>query len=177
MRRRNGGPGSFERACRLALYALVTFVSLSLGLAITAFPVSAQIPAGDARAQLQVARARLDSVSRAGDAVANTDAFTADAIVSMGTLPDIRGSRALLEAMKSFYERYVVTAHQLQPAEVEVYGDTAYERGTWLFISGVRGQQLKTERGRYAAVWHRGADGRWRIHRYLENLLPIPESR
>ena len=92
--------------------------------------------------------------------------------MSLGTLEDIRGRPALRSALVGFYERNVVQAHSLRTAELEVYGNSAYERGTYVFAAGAIGQPATTERGRYAAVWRRGTDGRWRIHRYLENLLP-----
>jgi len=156
--------------------SLSVFVFACLGLALSAGTGRAQKPtaAADARAQIQLALARLDSVSRAGDADGNAALFTEDAVVGLGTLADIRGREALRAAMVGFYQRNVVQAHQLQLTELEAYGDMAYSRGTYLWVAGARGQAATTERGRYAAVWQRGADGLWRIHRYLENLLPSP---
>jgi uncharacterized protein (TIGR02246 family) len=159
-----------------ARFSVSAFVVACLGLAVSAGAGRAQKPtaAAAARAQIELALARLDSVSRAGDADGNAALFTEDAVVSLGTLDDVRGRDALRSAMVGFYQRNVVQAHQLQLTELEVYGDVAYSRGTYLWVAGARGQPATTERGRYAAVWQRGADGLWRIHRYLENLLPSP---
>ncbi len=151
--------------------ALLAACALLLGTRAGAQVASA---GADARASIQAMHARLDSVSRAGDARGNADLFTEDAVVGLSTLQDVRGRDALLRMMTAFYQKYVVQVHELTTAELEVYGDTAYDRGTYLWIVGPRepGGAVTTERGRYAAVWHKGVGGTWRIHRYLENLLP-----
>lgn len=126
--------------------------------------------ADSARVGMESAFAHLDSAAQAGDAVGASEVFTADAVVSLGMLTDIRGWE-LRSAMAEFYRQFAVTAHKHFIAEMEVYGNTAYSRGGYIFISGPKGQPPKLERGRYAAVWHHTADGHWRIHRYLENVL------
>ncbi len=147
-------------------------------LAASASTGFAQVPPAraDARARISAVEARLDSVSRHADADANAALFTEDAVVSLGGLEDVRGRDALLAAMRGYYDRNAVRIHQLRGAELEVYGATAYERGTYLYVAGPRGQEPTTERGRYSAVWRRGADGKWRIYRYIENLLPTGTS-
>ena len=150
---------------------------LLLCCAIFPLTARAQTPPAAAAAAVEAAHVRLDSVSRAGDARANADVFTADAVVSLGTLADVRGREALRQAMASFYEKFAVRAHQLTTVELEVYGDIAYDRGTYLFVSGPRGQPPTTERGRYWAMWRRDADGVWRIHRYMENLLSSSKEK
>ncbi len=158
----------------MSIRTLVAALALGAGWLGLAAPARAQTsdPTAAARAQIAAVQVRWDSIARAGDAAANADLFTEDALVGLGGLADLRGRPAILAAMKGFYERYFVQAEQHRTVELEAYGDTAYDRGTYLFVSGPRGGAAKTERGRYSAVWHRGADGVWRVHRYLENLLP-----
>ncbi len=166
-----------DRLVAVPVRAVTPAVLACCALLFTSSRGLAQTAPLDARAGIQAAHVRLDSVSRAGDARANADVYTPDAVVSLGTLDDVRGRDALYRAMAGFYQRNVVQAHRLTTVELEVYGDTAYDRGTYLFVSGPRGRPATTDRGRYFAMWVRGADGVWRIHRYLENLLPASKPQ
>ena len=139
---------------------------------VTAVPAQQGAPPDEVRRQILRQEARLDSVSRRGEVDAYADLFTEDVIISLGLVDDIRGRDALRAALVGFYQRNTVQAHQLTQVELAVYGARAFERGTYLWIAGPRGQSPTTERGRYAAEWRRDADGAWRIRRYLENLLP-----
>ncbi len=153
--------------------AVTTVISACCMLAACASAgTRARTRAADARAAIAAAQLRWDSVARAADAEANAELFTEDAVVGLGGLADVRGRPAILAAMRGFYRQYAVQAEQHHTVELEIHGDAAYDRGTYLFVSGPRGGPAKTERGRYSAVWHRGADGAWRVYRYLENLLP-----
>jgi hypothetical protein len=82
------------------------------------------------------------------------------------------------ESLVQFFGGNTVAAFTLAPEESEEYGDVAYERGTFTWMSGAKGQPPTPARHllRYSIVRHRGTDGVWRIHRYIENSpQPAPQ--
>ena len=84
-------------------------------------------------------------------------------------------SQAVRTSLAQFFRGNVVTAYTLAPDELEVYGDVAYERGTFTWAAGPKAQTPAAPRRlRYAAVRRRGPDGTWRIHRYIENSTALP---
>lgn len=141
-------------------------------IAVPLLPARSQQADADVRQKIVQASLSLDSAYRRGNAQAVSTLFTDDAIISAIEFEDIRGRAAIQAALAGFFAANTVLAYQLQPVEVEVCGPTAYERGTFVWTSGPHGQPASTVRGRYSAVWMRAADGAWRVHRYIENLLP-----
>jgi uncharacterized protein (TIGR02246 family) len=137
-------------------------------------PARAQQLSPDPELQQKIAQVTgaLDAAFRRGDAAAVPTFFSDDAIVSFVDLEDTSGRLAIGSLFRDFAAANTVTAFQRQLVEVQVCGASAYERGTFLFIFGPAGQAPITQRGRYLTVWVRGPDGVWRIHRYMENLLP-----
>jgi ketosteroid isomerase-like protein len=74
-----------------------------------------------------------------------------------------------------FFSGNTVAAFTLVPDELETYGDVAYERGTFTWVGGSKGQLSPARQARYSLVRRRGRDGVWRIHRYIENSpAPVP---
>ena len=74
------------------------------------------------------------------------------------------------DALVQFFAGNTVAAFTLAPDESEEYGDVAYERGTFTWISATNGQPSVARRNlRYSTVRQRGPDGVWRLHRYIEN--------
>ncbi len=65
-----------------------------------------------------------------------------------------------------------VVTFTLKVKELEVYGDTVYDRGTYVWISQEEGKPELKVHGRYSAVRKKGSDKKWRFHRFIENVVP-----
>jgi uncharacterized protein (TIGR02246 family) len=121
------------------------------------------------------ANAALDSAFRRGDAAAATALMTDDVVLALECVPDWVGRDAVRTNLGQFFAGNAVAAFTLTPDEIEAYGDLAYERGTFTWASGPKGQPTSSPRqARYSLVRHRGPDGVWRIRRYLENSPERP---
>jgi uncharacterized protein (TIGR02246 family) len=72
--------------------------------------------------------------------------------------------RAFLAPMASAVE---VESVAVTTDFVEVHGDSADLWGTYRQVAGEKGKPRQTYGGRYAALWHHEADGRWRLARLM----------
>ena len=134
--------------------------------------------AGDEAAAIAAAREEIsEAIStwegfwRGGDAAAAAAGFTEDAInMRPGAASDV--GRAAVEGMaRDFLSAVTVTEVSFTTEELDIYGDAAYELGTFL-QRYTDGTDEVTQQSRYMAVWKRGDDGSWRYHRFIFNNLP-----
>jgi ketosteroid isomerase-like protein len=88
--------------------------------------------------------------------------YTEDAIFS-GPGVTLRGRVQLLEAASAI----AISSMQISAESTIGDGDFAatFGRGTW--VSGAKGSDAPVVQRRFLMVWHRGADGQWRIAREL----------
>jgi ketosteroid isomerase-like protein len=89
-------------------------------------------------------------------------------------MPDVRGRAAIRAFVGNVFSTTRIDRIDVTTEELDVYGDTGYERGTYSEAYTVQGQGAKQERGRYVLVWKRQPDGAWRIHRFLGNHIVPP---
>ena len=97
--------------------------------------------------------------------------FTDDAINMIPGTPSDSG-RAAIE--KRFAEGLAENKMELTQTtdEVQLVGQTAYERGSFNQRVTPKTGQPSMQRGRYLAIWHRQPDGKWKCSRFLFNDLP-----
>lgn len=106
-----------------------------------------------------------------GNASTVAEMMTEEVIISPVQLNNLNGRNEVESILSSLFETTKVIKYNLKPNEIEVYDDVAYERGTYVWIS-VIGKDTSRTNGRYSAVRHQGQDGKWRIHRLIENTVP-----
>ena len=83
----------------------------------------------------------------------------------------VTGKEAMQAAFQSFMDMGL-KAITLEPVEVEAFGDTATDVGTYTLA--VEGGQVVDE-GKYMVIWKQEA-GQWKLHRDMFNTsLPAPE--
>jgi len=66
-----------------------------------------------------------------------------------------------------------------QSLEIEGQGDLAYDRGTYSITMTPPGATPIEDHGKYLTIWHKQADGLWRVSRVMFNSdvpLPAPEK-
>jgi uncharacterized protein (TIGR02246 family) len=114
----------------------------------------------------------LDSAFRAGSSAEVAAQFTPDAVLSLVGVPDVRGRVEINALLTPLFAANVVAEHRLTATEIEAYDSVSYERGTFTWAAAPRGEVARVEHGRYSLVRRRTSDGRWLIHRFLENLVP-----
>ncbi len=144
-----------------------------LTIAIVGFSVLACADrVAEVRPLIDQAIADLEAAYLQGDAGAVAALMTEDVVVMPNDMEDIRGREAVQGFLSLFFRANTVVAYKLVVQELELVGNTAYERGIYTWTSIGAAQDTSLERGRYSIVRKRGADGAWRIHRLLENTSP-----
>ena len=126
----------------------------------------------EAMLEIQEAANLFETAFLEGNPEAVVGLMTVDAVASLIGGPDIVGEEALLRFFQDFFGELTVFAYRSTVVEVEVYGDVAYDRGTFIWESVLSDGTLINAPGRYSAVRHRGSDGVWRLHRLIENESP-----
>jgi ketosteroid isomerase-like protein len=114
-------------------------------------------------------------LATAGDAVNTGDVdsevsrFTEDGIYMWPDAPAIEGQSALHEWFQQRFAR--VEAHlENETQEIEVFGDWAFERGTYAArIRPKNSDHIVTVRGKYLNILRRQPDGSWKIARRIRN--------
>ncbi|GJG86168.1 hypothetical protein tb265_13490 [Gemmatimonadetes bacterium T265] len=120
-----------------------------------------------AGAGLDALNARLVDAYRRRDPAAYAALYTDTAVFEWPALPAVRGPAALAAMARDNWTGQRDLALRLRVAARRLAADHATEFGafeqSWRDSAGVR----RTEFGRYASALVRGADGRWRLDRFL----------
>ena len=96
-----------------------------------------------------------------GDAAAVADFYTEDAKILPPNMEMVSGKQAIQEFWKTAMEMGVKQIN-LETAEVVYDGNLAYERGVSIATIEPKGEQARTERGKYLVVRKRQPDGSWK---------------
>ncbi len=139
---------------------------------------------GDVRSRVDadveaINRAR-ESVFRAFNA-ADLDAFMApmaDDVVLMdhGGPPPTVGKEVVRSNYKEFFdEGPFIPNLTVSSDEVVVFGDWAFDRGTWVVIRTYKRSVRRERLGScYIMVWRRQSPGTWNLARIIWNGAPVP---
>ena len=147
---------------------IMAFAIASL-LLLGAAPTFAQI--GDVRAALEAGNKEWVAAFTRGDGAGVAGVYTTSAQVFPPQGDIVQGR----EAIARFWQGVIdsgVKGVSLATLEVEVYGDMAYEVGTYN-LTGDGGKAL--DAGKYVVVW-KTEDGKWRVHRDIWNTSMPPSK-
>ena len=97
-----------------------------------------------------------------GDVAAVADFYTEDAKVLPNNMEMVSGKQAIQQLWKTAMEMGVRKMN-LETAEVGYDGNLAYERGVSIVTIEPKGEQARTEKGKYLIVLKRQADGSWKV--------------
>ncbi len=110
-------------------------------------------------------------IFRKGDAAGIAALYTENAQFLPPNSEIVMGRQAIQATFQAFMDMGV-KAVNLETLEVEGYGDTASEVGTYT-LEDVEGQIL--DRGKFLVIWKQEA-GQWKLHRDMINTsMPAPE--
>jgi uncharacterized protein (TIGR02246 family) len=126
------------------------------------------------RPLFEQANMQLQEAYRQGDASAAAGLFSEDAVLMPNAMDDLVGREAIEAFLDMFFSSSTVPVYELTIAEIDLHGNTAYERGTFRWLSVGSQQDSSLEYGRYSMVRKIGPGGNWQIHRLLENTISPP---
>jgi len=140
---------------------------------LTLVRVARSIDVAEARAGIAATWDAFRPVWGAGDAArAAAIFFTDDAINMIPATANDSGLAAIETAFAAFASSNKLSDVTQTTDEVQVWGQTAYERGTFIqTVTQAEGQPY-VQRSRYLAIWSRQSDGKWKCVRFLFNDLP-----
>ncbi len=105
----------------------------------------------------------------AGDVEAEVNRFTEDGIYLWPDAPSIEGQEELRNWFRNRFEKVNVRLENITE-EIEVCGDWAFERGTYVaHIELKERDEANTVYGKYINILRKQADGSWKIARRIRN--------
>jgi uncharacterized protein (TIGR02246 family) len=112
----------------------------------------------------------------AGDLDAFMPVFASDAVIMAPSAPDVVGFEAIRTMYRDAFEQVAMQVN-FSTDEIEVFGDLAYERGTYtLHVSDkASGEVIQEVENRHIHIFRRQADGSWKTWRMMVNVAePTP---
>jgi uncharacterized protein (TIGR02246 family) len=143
----------------------------ALTLAACAQPAPpAPTPAPDTRAADEAAiRAAVEqwsAAAQAKDAEKFASFYADDAVLMLEDSPDFRGKAAIGEAVAGMMQDpNFALSFNVDTVGVARSGDVAWESGTYTMTMSDAKKKPATEQGSYLVVWHKQADGSWKVVR------------
>lgn len=153
---------------------LAAFLATPSGLRAAApAPPPALPPQTDAAArEVEAAMQQYTVLLKTGPAEATAALFTADGELLEPGLAALHGREAIQTFLAPVFAAVVVESASTESDAVEVYGDAAYQWGTYRQRVAEKGKAANDYHGRYVASWRREADGRWRLAKMLVQPFP-----
>ena len=148
---------------------------LTMGIVIClGFGVGCQQPAGFAAADRAAIRQSDENSVKAmnfKDWKGAAAVYADDAIGMPPNGPAVQGKAAIQAWMEAFPP---FSSFQEQSSEIEGQTDLAYDRGTYSITLTPPGAAPIVDRGKYLSIWHKQADGTWKVVRHIFNSdLPL----
>ena len=97
--------------------------------------------------------------------------YTADGELLLPGLDPLHGREAIRAFLAPLAAATEVESVDIESQLVEVHGKSASQWGKYHQVAGEKGKVKQQFRGRFAALWHREADGRWRLVRLMMQPL------
>jgi uncharacterized protein (TIGR02246 family) len=126
-------------------------------------------PAFDFRSAIEEVIAQFEKAANAKDAATIANMYTDDATLMPPGAPPIKGRNNIQQFWQSFMDAGAGDV-KLRVTEVNSFGDTAYEIGS--FEAKLPNPQGGTVRGqgKYVVIWKRQPDGSSRLHVDIFNM-------
>jgi len=175
----------YELACSAGteFRALIVAVTLGAVLALAACAPAAEQSevtqdAPDASADLAAISALLEEVKQAdmsGDVEGLLACYSDDVVSMPPDLPAIVGKDALRAYYEEAFSQLSIESLEMTAAETHVAGDWAFSRGKFEETVTPSGGDAFDVVGKYLFIFHREADGSWKIARLIGNMDgPLP---
>lgn len=152
---------SSRRTSMLSCAVLVCLQLCATGSALGAEPDAVPLSGPSPVEELAAASRAFSDAYERNDVETIKSLYTEDALLlPPGT--EVRGRENAGEYFRWPAGRRQL-AHAMKTSRLDVYGNVAIDVGTWHSTSQRGDREPVASSGTYLVVWHRGADGRWRI--------------
>jgi uncharacterized protein (TIGR02246 family) len=127
-----------------------------------------------ARREVEAAMQMYTALLKTGPVDAQVALYTADGELLEPGMAPLHGRDAIKAFLTPLFGAVDVESATTTSDAVEVYGDAAYQWGTYSQRVAEHGKPAADYNGRYVASWRREADGKWRVARFL--VQPFPQG-
>lgn len=146
--------------------------TLVIGALLAALSACAAVERSeDAAAGIAATSEQFEAAYARGDAEAMAALYTPDAALLPPGAGRIDGREGIAATWQQFMDMDVRDV-ALETVELEVYGDSAAEVGTYTLTAPDGEGGRVTGQGKYIVLWRKGDDGVWRLHRDIWNETP-----
>ncbi len=121
--------------------------------------------------EIAVVNEKLSAAIASGDAAAAAALYTEDGCFLASNMDFLRGRAAIQQFLQGILDMGVKEL-KLETLELETFGDTAVQVGTYELLAEGGAQ---ADSGKFIVIW-KNIDGQWQLHRDMINTnLPAPE--
>ncbi len=121
--------------------------------------------------EIAVVNGKLSAAVANGDAAAAATFYTENGQFLAPNMDFLRGRAAIQQFFQGALDMGVKEL-KLETLEIETFGDTAFEVGTYELLAEGGAQ---ADSGKFIVIWKK-VDGQWRLHRdMISTSLPAPE--
>ena len=142
-------------------------IALLLGGALAGCQATANLNVGKAKAAVEVTM-KAYAASLAQGPTATAAFYPPDGELIEGTTSH-RGPREVQAYLQPIFDKVDIADARMDSESVEIYGNIAYQWGTYSQRAALKGQPLKEYKGRFVAKWRMEPDGHWRMLRLMTN--------
>jgi ketosteroid isomerase-like protein len=97
--------------------------------------------------------------------------YAGSGLIAFPDAPDARGIAAVRDLLTAFFTSNRMDSIQVTLDTIEVFGNVAYEWGTFREVYRPEGKPAVREEGRYIIRWAHEPDGEWKISRFTGNTI------
>jgi uncharacterized protein (TIGR02246 family) len=98
------------------------------------------------------------------------------AIVMLPGMPAMNGKAAIEQGLGGMLASMKLSDARFSTIDVIISGDYAIETGTFQLSMTPKGGKAAPDKGKYLTVWHKQADGSWKIVRDINNSDTAPPA-
>ena len=143
---------------------------------VTAVALAACAPPPPPAPDVKAITAAIDAVNKKnadlamkGDWAGFSQAYEADALMMMSDMPPIKGAAEIGKTFGAAFKDAKFADPSFTTTDVIVAGDYAIESGAYAWTITMGKGKPTPDKGKYLTVWHKQADGGWKIARDISN--------
>lgn len=136
-------------------------------LAGVADVLAAESSGSSAERDIEAALQRYTAAVKSGPVDAIVACYTEDADLLQPGMAPLHGRKAIRDFLAPLATQFAVESAEMASDSLQVFGDFAFQWGAYRQTAGPVGGKPGRYEGRFAAEWHREADGAWRMRRLM----------
>lgn len=124
--------------------------------------------------RISVIRQETEDAENLGSALKMSEHFSPDIVMMSPNMPSVIGAGNVTDAMRDFFNTFDFEIYY-SSEEIVVFGDWAFDRGTYRHKIGPKGSsKLAEETGKYIWLYSLDPESNWKQARIMWNSSDVP---